>query len=63
MKKYYARVAGASCSDYLKTGRKLYFPVSEQEAPNMWPPAALPNLLDMQVLGPVPSRYQSMITD
>ena len=63
MRNYYARDAGVSCSDYLKTGRKLYFPVSAQEAPNNWPPAALPNLLDMQVLGPVPGRYQSMTTD
>jgi len=63
MKNYYARAAGVSCSDYPKTGRKLYFPVSAQEAPNNWPPAALPNFLDMQILAPVPGRYQSLTAD
>ena len=63
MRNYYARDTGVACSDYLKSGRKLYFPVSAQEAPNTWPPVALPNLLGMQVLEPVPGRYQSMTTD
>jgi len=63
MRFYYARGAGASCSEYPEPGRKLYFPVSEQEITHNWPPLALPNLLDMQVLAPVPARYQSLTAD
>ncbi|HUO44888.1 MAG TPA: hypothetical protein VMT94_08280 [Burkholderiales bacterium] len=60
MRLYYARGAGAECANYLQPGRRLYFPVSEQEAVYSWPPAALPNFLDMQVLAPVPGRYQAL---
>jgi hypothetical protein len=54
---YYARFAGGSCADYYQLGRRLYFPTSEPAA--QWPPEGLPGILQLQVLGPVPDRYQS----
>jgi len=53
---YFARFAGGSCADYFGLGRRFYFPTSEPSA--QWPPEGLPGILQLQVLGPVPDRYQ-----
>ena len=63
MRNYYARDAGFSCRDYLKTRRQLYFPTVAAEPSNAWPPEAVPNFLGLQVLGPVPGRYQALTAD
>ena len=58
-KRYYARHAGNVCANYALGRRELYFPVSEKEpAGGAWPSVALPNFLDLQVLGPVPDKYR-----
>jgi hypothetical protein len=55
---YFAHYAGAECDAYLKAGRKMYLPSSDET--NAWPPALLPNYLGLQVLGDVPDDYRAL---
>lgn len=58
VKRFYARFAGAACTYYPLGKREMYFPVSEREPAGTWPALALPNFLDLEVLGPVPEKYR-----
>ena len=58
---YYARTTAGGCANFAKVKRDVYFPVSEREPEQHWPPKTLPNLLRMQVLGPVPDKYQALL--
>lgn len=57
---YYMRTA-AGCTNFAKLKRDVYFPVTERESGAGWPPVTLPNILRMQVLGPVPDKYQDLL--
>jgi hypothetical protein len=56
-REYWAR--GASCDEWLATGRALWFPSSQTT--RGWPPDRLSNLLGLQELGPVPDAYRALV--
>lgn len=55
---YFARDQGSDCTLYLQRPLALYYPQAERNPDNNWPPLAVPNFLDLVVLGPVPAAYQ-----
>ncbi len=57
---YYARFGGGDCTHYSDIARALYFPTPDSESSPAWPPHALPNLLGLLVLKPVPSKYADL---
>jgi hypothetical protein len=56
-REYWAR--GASCDEWLATGRSLWFPRSETS--RVWPPDRLANFLGLQELAPAPDAYRALL--
>lgn len=60
IRSYYARTPAGGCASFAKVKRDVYFPVSEREPEPAWPARSMPNFLRLQVLGPVPDKYQDL---
>lgn len=63
---YYAQQAGASCAEYLATGRALYLPSTDSSSgpdqpARIWPPTDPTGFLSLMELGPVPAEYGRLL--
>jgi hypothetical protein len=61
LKVFYARQNGATCDNYTKGARNLYFP--KWEISSVSPPNILPTFLGLLILGPVPDEHAALIRE